>query len=69
MLVPAKTRFDGGFVHQVHVVELGCLAAEFGDPAEGFLAGVHQVVDDDHVVAGFLQGQEQCGNRCSRCPR
>ena len=49
---------DGGLVHEVRVVEDGGLAAELGDTAQRFLAGVHQVVDDHHVMAGFLQGQD-----------
>ena len=50
-----------GLVHEVDVVEVGGLAAELGNPAQRFLAGVHQVVDDHHLMAGFLQGQNGVG--------
>jgi len=50
---------ERGLVHQVHPAEDGGSAAELGDAAQGFLAGVHQVVDDHDLMAGLLQGQDR----------
>ena len=51
----------GRLIHQIHPVEGHGRAAELGDPAQRFLAGVDQVVDHHHFMAGFLQGQNGVG--------
>ena len=60
-LVLVEDGLDRRLVHQVHFVEGGGLAGELRNPAEGFLAGVHEVVEHNDVVAGFLKGQNGVG--------
>lgn len=57
-VVLVEDGLDGGLVHQVHFVEGSGLAGQFRNPAQRLFAGVHEVVEDNDVVAGFLEGQD-----------